>query len=466
MASKSIVVIGGGPAGYTAALRAARLSGKVTLVEASKLGGTCLNTGCIPTKFLLHTAELYQSIKTAERYGIKTEKVNVDFARMQERKKLAISTLTAGITSLLKESRVEVIKGRARLTPSKQVEIERTGEKKLTLKPDGIILATGARAVTLPVPGAESPDIVGAESLLELERFPASVVIIGGGVIGVEVATILARLGSQVSIVEIMPRVIPSFDAEIAGLLSDGLRKEGITVYCGAKVSLIEGSPGNKQVSFLTGGETRELKAEVVATAVGRKPNLENLGLQECGIEVQRNGTKVDERMQTSVPGIYAAGDVTGKTMLAHAAFMEGIVAAENAMGKEAQMDYSAVPQAIFTSPEVAAVGLTQEEATARGYETKTGRFPFAANSLATVLSERRGIVKIIADRKSDKILGVHIAGAGASALIAEATLAVRLGLTTKEIGKTMHVHPTLSEALWEAALDASGDSIHKSEPR
>ncbi len=461
MTVKEVVVIGGGPAGYVAAIRAAQLGAGVTLVEEKKLGGVCLNCGCMPTKFLLHGAEIYHSLETAEEYGISAPRLNIDMAKLQAGKNRLVSGLVSGLKGLLEANKIEIINGRAKLAPSNRVEIDTGQGESRAILAGKIILATGARAAGLPIPGADSPDILNYQKLLDLDYIPGSLIIIGGGVVGVEMATIFSRLGSRVTIVEMMPNLVPTQDTEVASILENALREDGIQIYCQARVERIDEGQNGKVVTFSTGEEVTTLEAEAVAVTTGQRPNIEGLGLEECGLATENGRIKVDERMQTSIPDIYAAGDVTGGIMLAHVGFAEGKVAAENASGQNSIIDYQVVPQCIFTSPELAGVGLSEEEALAQGYEIETGRFPFRASGMAAVLGETRGLVKIITERKYSRILGVHIIGPRATTLIAEAALAIKLELTPQEIVETIHAHPTLSEAFWEAALDVTGQTIH-----
>jgi len=461
MEKRNVVVIGGGPGGYVAAIKAVQLGAKVTLVEEDKLGGTCLNRGCIPTKFLLRSVETYQSIKDAGQYGLSVTGVNMDLSKMQVGKNKVISTLVSGVKGLLRGNNIEVISGRAKLAPPKQVEIDSGQGKKQTIEAEKIIIVTGAKPIVLPIPGADSPDIMSVESMLELEELPKSLAIIGGGVIGVELATVLAKLGCRVSLIEMMPHCLPTQDDEIASILEGVLREDGIQVCCSARVSRIEDVKGGKAVIFTEGDTEQRIEAEVVAIAVGYKPNIEDLGLEECGVAIDKGSIQVNERMQTSVPDIYAAGDVVGGMMLAYIAIEEGIVAAENAMGMNSKIDYHAIPQCIFTLPEVASVGITEQEAIDQGHEIEIGRFPFSANGMAMILGEQKGLVKIITEKKYGQILGVHIIGPHATGLIAEATIAMKLESTHEDIIATTHAHPSLSEALWEAAMDVSGKAIH-----
>lgn len=461
MEDRDVVVVGGGPAGYGAAVRASQLGAKVALVEKQKLGGACLNRTCIPTKFLLRGAEVYQFIKNAGQYGISVARVGIDLVKMQSYKNAVVSRLLASLTSLMKMHNIEVISGCANLTPAKQVEISSEQGLKRSLRAKKIILATGSTASTLPIPGADGSGIMFAEDVLDLGYVPESLVMIGGGVVGVEIAVILAKLGCKVSLVEIMPRILPSEDAELTAILEHALKIDGVKIYTGAAVSRIENADKNKRVVVSIDQAEEKLEAEAVAVAVGRKPYVEGLGLEECNIAVVDDKIETNKHMETSVPDIYAAGDVTGGMMLAYVAMAEGRVAAENAMNRNSTIDYRAVPRCVFTLPQMASVGITEDEAITQGYQVRCGRFPFSANPEAAILGERRGMVKIIAKQKHGRVVGVHIIGPGAVSLIAEATLAIKLGATLEDIRMTMHAHPTLSEAFWEAALDVSGEAVH-----
>jgi dihydrolipoamide dehydrogenase len=467
---REIVVIGGGPGGYVAAIRAAQLGGKVTLIEKDTLGGTCLNRGCIPSKALLHSVEVLQSVKEAGQYGIDVPSVSVDLARMMARKNRVVAQLVSGVGGLLSANKVEVIKGTARLKAGKQIEVTDAQGQKRTLQAQKIIIATGARAIKLPIPGADSPTgIIPAENILNISAIPRSLLMIGGGVVGLEMTTILTRLGGKVTVVEMLPHVLPAEDEELTNIITKSLQDDGVAVYTGAKVTKIEDAPirqaqdkpGGKLVTVVTKDGEKKIEAELVAIAVGYRPNTADLGLEEAGIAAVKGAIQANQRMETNVPGIYAVGDCIGKIMLAYVAMTEGEVAAENAMGKDACMDYDVVPRCVYLMPELAAVGLTEADAVNSGYQVKVGKFPFAANGMATILGERRGMVKIVTDAKTGQILGVHIVGPRATDLIAEATLAMKLELTAEELIATIHSHPSLCEAVREAALDVTGEMIH-----
>lgn len=462
MEERDIVIIGGGPAGYVAAIRAAQLGGKVTLIEKDTLGGTCLNRGCIPSKALLHSVGIYQSIQEAGHHGINVSEVSIDLAKMMAHKNRIVAQLVGGVQSLLTGNRVEVIKGTARLNASRQIEVVDAQGQKRTFQAKKTIIATGAKPIKLPIPGADSPTgIIPAEDILNMTAIPKSLLMIGGGVVGLEMTTILARLGCKVTVVEMLPHILPAEDEELTNIITKALQDDGVTVYAGAKVTKIEDTPGGKLSTVATKDGEKKIEAETVAIAVGYRPHTTELGLEEAGIATMKSAIQVNERMETNIPGIYAAGDCIGKIMLAYVAMVEGEVAAENVIGKESCMNYQVVPRCVYIMPEFASVGLTEADAIANGYQIKIGRFPFTANGMATILDERRGLVKIVTDTKTDQILGVHIVGPRATDLIAEATLAMKLELTPQEIIATIHSHPSLSEAVREAALDISGEMIH-----
>jgi dihydrolipoamide dehydrogenase len=462
MSEREIVIIGGGPGGYVAAIRAAQLGAKVTLIEKDELGGTCTNWGCIPTKALLRGVELLESLEGVKDFGIQVGQVAVDFSKLMARKDRAVKTLVSGVGGLMKSNGIEVIKGKARLISPQKIEVVDEKQQKVTYQARKIIIATGSVSADLPIPGAKLAGVIDSDGALQLTHIPESMVIIGGGPIGLEFGTIFAALGTKVTILEMLPQILPSEDPEVASALDKSLKRFKILTLPGCRVKEITtGSEGKGKVVALTGEGEKAFEAQYVLVAVGRKPNIEGLGLQEVGVRFSKKGIEVNEKMETSIPGVYAIGDVTGQWLLAHFASAQGEVAAENAMGHEVLMDSRVVPRCVYTLPEVAAVGLTEKQAQEAGYELKVGRFPFAGNGKATVIGERNGFVKMVAETKYDEILGVHIFGPHATDLIGEAVLAMRLEGTAEDIAQTIHPHPTLTEAMKEAALDVDGRAIH-----
>ena len=459
--AKSIIVIGGGTGGYVAAIRAAQLGAQVTLIEKDALGGTCLNRGCIPTKALLQSADMLAKIKEAGVFGISAGKVSIDFSAVTKRKNAVVEQLVSGVTFLMKKNKVKVIEGIATLIDSKTVEIL-GGSERVTA--DNIIIATGSKPSTIPVKGIDESGVITSDEALVMEQSPKSIVIIGGGVIGLEFAQIMSRLGSEVIIVEMMPQILPTEDTEVANMLGGILEKDGIKIFTSATVKSIA-SAGRKGslVSFTTkdGKGEQEVIVEKVLLSVGRQPNTDDLGVDKLGLAMEKGRIVANERMETNIPGVYAVGDVIGGLMLAHVAMDEGKCAAENIMGADCKIDYWAVPRCVYTSPELAGVGITEAEAKEEYGDIKVGRFPFKANGKALILDETAGMVKIIAEARYKQILGVQILGPHATGLIAEAVLGIKMEATLEEIAATIHAHPTLSEAVLEAALNAEGKTIH-----
>ena len=462
MAEKDIVIIGGGPGGYVAAMAAARLGGKVTLIEKDELGGICLNWGCMPTKALLRGVELLESIEAGKEFGIQTSGTTVDFSKMSARKDRAVKTLVSGVGGLMKSNGVEVIKGKARLISPREIQVEDEKKQTATYGAKKVIIATGSVSARLPIPGAQLPGVIDSTGALQLKKVPESMVIIGAGPIGLEFGTIFAAFGAKVTVLELLPQILPAEDAEIASALEKSLKRYKMEMLTKCQVKEIAEAAGGKlRVKAVLGEGEKSFEAEVVLVAVGRSPNVEGLGLQEAGVRAGKKGVEVNSRMETNVPGIYAIGDVTGQWLLAHFAFAQGEVAAENLMGHEVEMDSRVVPRCVYTLPEVASVGISEKEAREAGRDIKVGRFPFSANGKATVYGERTGMVKIVADAKYGEILGVNIFGPHATDLIGEAVLAMRLEGTAQDIAQAIHPHPTLTEALKEAALDVDGMALH-----
>ena len=461
MGKRDVIVIGGGPAGYVAAIRASHLGARVLLVEKESLGGTCLHSGCVPTKSLLRGVEVLELVRRSKLHGITTGEVSIDFVKMRERKDMVIRTLLSGLQGLIKANAIEVAEGKGELISANEVEVETEGENR-RFQTRRIILAPGSSATFPPIPGAEGSRVITTNEIFQLTEVPESMAIIGAGASGVEFATIFARLGSKVTLIEMLPHIIPTEDKEIAVALERPLRKIGVQIFTGSRVEEIEdGQEDTKAITLKTEKGRNRVVVRLVLIATGRRPNTAQLGLERAGIRLKRGAIATNERMETSIPGIYAAGDAVGEIMLAHVASAQGKVAAENALGKDATMDYRAVPRCIYTVPEVGAVGLTEREAMEKGYSIKIGRFPLAANSKALIMGEREGFIKIISATGSGKILGINILSPQATELVAAAALAVKMNMPLKDIISTIHAHPTLNEAIKEAALDTEGEAIH-----
>jgi dihydrolipoamide dehydrogenase len=452
-----MTIIGGGVTGYPAAIRAARMGAAVTLIEKDALGGVCLNRGCIPTKALLHAGEVLHTVKRAGDFGIVCERANVNFGAVMHRKNAVVQQLRLGVERLLKAKRVRVIQGTAELADSTTVRIQETGEK---IPSDRILIASGAKPARLSFEGSDGPDVLDSNQVLELERLPKSVAIIGGGVIGVEFAQIFNRLGVQATVLELLDTLIPGADGEIARALEGILQKSGIHVVTQAKVEKIQKQKGRNTVSYTVAGQRQSVDAEKVIIAVGRQPETTGLGAERLGLALRKGALAVNDRMQTNIPHIYAAGDVAGGIMLAHLATAEGECAAGNALGADLPMSYKAVPACVYTSPEVASVGLTEEDASRR-HDIIVGRFPFHACGKAQILDQTDGMVKIVAEKKMGGVVGVHIVGPQATNMIAEAVLGMTLEVTFEELAHAIHPHPSLSEAVMESALTLCGGAIH-----
>ncbi|MBA7497544.1 Dihydrolipoyl dehydrogenase [subsurface metagenome] len=456
-----VVIIGGGPGGYVAAIKAAHLGLKAVLVEKDKLGGVCLNRGCIPTKALVSTAELLNHLQKAGKFGIQVKDYSIDFTAIMKRKDLITRRLSSGVEQLMKANQVRVVKGEGQIVEPGKVEITDTAGEKEVIKTKNIIIATGSKVMRLPIPGIDSEGVITSDEALSLSELPSRMLIIGGGVVGIEFAGIFKALGVEVTVVEMLPRILLPIDEEIARRLTQILKRKGIEILTDCKVKEIKKNHQNLEVLVSTTDGEKKLETEKVLLAAGRVPELGNIDVQRLGIELDKGAIKVDEKMRTNIPGIYAVGDVVGKIMLAHVASREGIVAVENISGKEVLMDYKVVPNCVFSMPEVASVGLTEGEARKENDNVKISKFPFMANGKALGMGEAEGMVKIIADGDTLELLGVHILGAHASDLIAEGTLALSMEATAEEIVNTIHAHPTLAETIAEAAEGITGKPIH-----
>ena len=455
MEERDVVIVGGGPAGYTAAIRVAQLGGKATLVEKDAIGGVCLNHGCIPTATLARAVELLEMGKSAKDYGITYKEMTLDFKKMTARKDTIVKTLVSGVKQMLEAYGVEVIEGAGKLISPSQIEVHlKNGEKK-ALRPRKTILSTGSR-----YPGASfsgGGKAINPLEALRLKESPRSMVIVGGGFIGSALTTIFSRLGAKVSVVEESSRLLPQVDREIVAILEKELKDRSIQILTKSRVASIAAGKGDDlDVLIDHKGEEVSIEAQFVVMTEGREANIEGLGLKEAGVRLnEKGGIAVNQEMETNLPGVYAAGDVTMEHMWTSTAYLEAMTAAENAMGQKATMSYKAIPRWTYTIPEISSVGITEEEASAAGYEIKVGRFPLAGNGMAAVMGQRTGMVKVIKEQRYGEILGVHMIGPRAGDLIAEAVLAVKVEATPGEIAKTFHVHPSLSEALWEAAKGA-----------
>lgn len=455
-----IAVLGGGPGGYVAALKAAQLGAHVIVVESSEVGGTCLNWGCIPTKALLASAEALHKARNLSDYGIELNgSVTPNLPLIMERKNKVVSTQVKGIRALFKSWGVELIEGRGRLTGSASIEVEKKDGATATITADKIIIATGSRPAELPAFKFDGKNILSSNEALTITDIPKSMLIIGAGVIGCEFACIYNELGTEVTMIEMMPRAVSTEDEEISELLAKELKKKKIKLLTGVGVTKVEKMPDGMHAHLSDG---KEISAEKILVSIGRALNSDNIGLESVGINRGKRGEIiVDNRMETNIKGVYSVGDVIGRIMLAHVASTEGIVAAENICGRDTTMDYSIVPAAIFTSPEIGSVGLRENQAADKGIKTRIGRFQFRALGKAHAMGEISGFVKIIADAGTDKILGVHIIGPHASDLVHEAAVAMKAGLTARDIAATIHAHPTLSEGLLEASEDVHGNAVH-----
>ncbi len=454
--SFDVVVIGGGPGGYVAALRAAQLGAKTAVVERDRVGGTCLVRGCIPTKALLQSAELYTLAKAGGQFGVISDKIGIDWTAALERKTGVVDKLVKGVEGLLKAGGVTLLRGTASLAGKGAVDV--SGER---VQAKDIVIATGSAVARIPLKGAELT--IDSDQILELSEIPGRLAVIGGGVVGMEFAAMFAALGTKVTVFEMLPQVLPMVDADLVTVYTKHLAGLGADVHTNAKVEQVARHNGKTlQVRFSSGGEGGSVDADQVLLAVGRIPYTQGLEAEKAGVKLDRGRVVVDEHLHTSADGVWAIGDVIGGIMLAHVASYEGVCAVENIVGHGNRTpDYHAAPNCIYTDPEIAHVGLGEKEAKEKGLEVRVGRFPFSASARALTLGQPEGFVKVVADASSGRLLGAHIIGPRATDLIAEATLAVQNGLTLEQIDLTIHAHPTLPESLMEAALAAQGRAIH-----
>lgn len=457
-----VAIIGGGPGGYVAAIRGAQLGLRTALVEREHLGGVCLNKGCIPTKAMLRAAEVYRLVQDGQRFGVRVDEVRLDYAGVLRHRDEVVQGLRSGVEALMRANGVAVFRGTGRLAGPGRVEVRGDGSSQ-QLQAGSVVIATGSTPAELPIPGARGSRVINSDQALELEEVPKSVLVIGGGAVGAEWASIFHAFGARVTLVEMLPTLLPLEDADIGRGLERLFRSSGISVRTGAKVAEIRERDDGQLESILTTEDGREerVAADYVLVGVGRRPNTAGLGLEESGVQTSKGWIEVDDHLRTSVPNVYAIGDVTGRILLAHVASHQGIVAVENVAGHVRAMDYKAVPAVTFTHPEVASVGLTEARAREAGYDVVVGRFPFAASGRAMTYGQTEGFVKVVADAKYGEVLGVHILGANASDMIPEGVLSLRLEATLDDLAEAIHAHPTLPEAVMEAALVALGRPIH-----
>lgn len=457
-----LVVIGSGPGGYVAAIKGAQMGGKVALVEGHKIGGCCLNVGCIPTKALVHAATTYLNAKESSKFGVDVGEVKLNLPGAMAHKSKTVSQLVGGVEMLLKGNGVTVYRGWAGVSAPGKVEVSYEDGSKETLETKNIILATGSSQQLPPVSKESLSHAISSDDALELDHIPERMLVIGGGVLGVEFACIWNAFGSKIDMVKRSPLILPPVDEEISRRLMPMLKRKGIDVHSGIYIKEMREEGGEKVlIADTKEGGPKEFRADTILIAMGRVPCFGGIDLAALGVEHDKGGIKTDDRMRTNVPGIYAIGDVVGKTFLAPVASTEGIVAVENIFGHEARMDYRVVPACVFSIPECASVGLKELEAKEKGYEVKVSKFPFSANGRALSIGETDGLVKVIGDARTGKILGVHILGPHADDLIHEASLAMQANLTAKEVAAMIHAHPTLAEAMLEAMHGVSDKPIH-----
>ncbi len=461
-----VAVIGGGPGGYVAAIRAAQLGMKVACIEKrDTLGGTCLNVGCIPSKALLHSSELFAEARNGmNAYGIKLGSVELDLPAMQDHKAKVVKELTQGIEFLFRKNKVTLIKGLGRLDGQGRIKVELNDGGEREVEATNVIIATGSEVASLPGIEIDERRIVSSTGALELATVPTHMVVVGAGYIGLELGTVWHRLGAKVTVVEFLDRITPGMDLEVARQFQRLLSRQGLGFKLGTKVTEIDQS-GDRLVittEATDGGAQEKMKADVVLVAVGRRPYTADLGLDSVGLATDNHGRiEVGQNFATSVAGVFAIGDVIAGPMLAHKAEDEGVCVAEHIAGGRPHIDYDAIPAVIYTAPEVASVGKTEDGLKEAGIAYKAGKFPFSANARARCTGQTDGFVKVLADAATDRVLGVHIIGAEAGTMIAEAALAMEFGASSEDLARTCHPHPTLEEALKEAALAAHGSPIH-----
>jgi dihydrolipoamide dehydrogenase len=465
MASKTfdVVVIGAGTGGYVAAIRLAQLGKKAALVDKGPLGGTCINWGCIPSKALINAANLVEEFENAAQLGIVTDRPRVDIDKLREHKNAVIKKMVGGIGMLEKGNGVEVINGTATIVGPNAVEVTESNGEKLRLEAPAIIVGTGARPIELPGFKFDRKDVWSAAEAVDLPEVPKRLVVIGGGIIGMELGTVYLKLGSQLTVLEALPSILAGVDPEAVRLVQKGIRERGGTVHVGARAKGFERAGGALVVKAEIDGKEQQIECDKILVAVGMRPNTENLGFEKVGVQLGPKGfVEVNEQYRTSVPSIFCIGDQSGLPLLAHKSSKEGEIAAEVIAGLKSARDWVAMPSAIFTDPEVATVGLSEEEAKKAGYDPIVGKFAFGALGRSVAIAHTEGFVKVVGDRSSKLLLGATIVGHEASNLIAEAALALEMGAYLEDVALTVHAHPTLPEAFMEACKAALGEAIHR----
>jgi len=457
-----LAILGAGPGGYVAALRAAQIGARVALIEKDRVGGTCLNIGCIPTKALTTSTELLLKARRAGEFGVSIPSALPDLPSLMAYKQAAVDRLVRGVEQLLKKRRVTLVRGEGRLVRPVTLRVTDAAGSAVEIPARHVILAPGSLTAQPPIPGLDLPGVITSTEALDITEVPAHLIVVGGGVIGLEFACIYEALGSRVTVLEMMSTLLPGgTDESLARRLAVILRRRGMTIHTRAKVQAIEPAEGGLRVVFAGAKGEVAVEGERVLVAVGRWPNTSGLGLGELGVKMNGRAIAVDEHLRTNIPNVWAIGDAVGGMMLAHKAMVDGRVVAENVTGGRRAVDYRSVPSVIFTRPEVASVGLTEAEARAQGADVKVTRFPFSANPRAQILGETEGLVKLVCEAGSGRVLGVHLMGLHATDLIAEGALAVEVGATADDLAWTTHAHPTLPEAMLEAALGYRDATIH-----
>ncbi len=457
-----IIIIGSGPGGYVAAIRASQLGLKTAIIEKESLGGICLNWGCIPTKALLKSAQVFEYIKHADEFGIKIDSYNVDFKEVIKRSRETATNMSKGIDYLMKKNKITIINGTAQLTQNKTVKVIGDNKEEHNYSAQHIIIATGARSRELPNLKQNGKNIIGYREAMNLKKAPKSMIIVGSGAIGVEFAYFYNTMGTKVTIVEYLPRIVPNEDNDISKELAKNLKKKGIDILTNSNIEEIKEGNNLSTVTINSNNSTKSLSAEIILSAVGITPNTQNIGLEDLKIALDNERIIVDQYYRTNIEGYYAIGDVIKGPALAHVASAEGIICIENIAGHNPEpIDYNNVPGCTYCSPEIASVGLTEEKAKENGYDVKIGKFPFSASGKASAAGHKEGFVKIIYDAKYGELLGAHMIGYNVTEMIAEIVAAKKLETTGHEILKSIHPHPTMSEAVMEATAAAYGEVIH-----